>query len=71
MNEALEIIEYELKGIYSNIELIEKTRHGSHGSKERRALAHHYWIGQAEALERTRKLIQIRQIRQLAKEEEE
>ena len=68
MNEALEIIEYELEGIYSNIELIEKTRHGSHGSKKRRALAHRYWMGQASALERTRKLIQIRQ---LAKDEEE
>lgn len=67
MNEALEIIEYELKGIYSNIELIEKTRHGTFGMKKRRALAYHYWIGQADALERTRKLIQIRQ---LTKEEE-
>ena len=59
MNEALEIIEYELEGIYSNIEIIEKTRPGT---KKRRALAHRYWIGQAEALERTRKLIQIRQL---------
>lgn len=64
MNEALEIIEYELKGIYSNIELIEKTRSGT---KKRRALEYRYWIGQAEALERIRKLIQIRQ---LTKEEE-
>ena len=67
MNEALEIIEYELKGIYSNIELIEKTRHGTSGTKKRRALAYRCWLGQASALERTRKLIQIRQ---LAKEAE-
>ena len=59
MNEALEIIEYELEGIYSNIELIEKTRSGT---KKRRALAYRYWLGQASALERTRKLIQIRQL---------
>lgn len=59
MDEALEIIEHELEGIYSNIELIEKTRSGT---KERRALAYRYWMGQAEALERTRKIIQIRQL---------
>ena len=57
MNEALEIIEYELKGIYSNIELVEKSRFSF---KKRGALL--YWIGQASALERTRKLIQIRQL---------
>lgn len=62
MDRALEIIEHELEGIYANKELVEKSRFSF---KKRGALL--YWIGQAMALERIKKLLLIYQ---LAKEAE-
>lgn len=62
MDRALKIIEHELEGIYANKELVEKSRFSL---KKRGALL--YWIGQATALERIKKLLLIYQ---LAKEAE-